>query len=240
MGMGDELMAAGHAARAHRETGKPVCIVNESGQVRYHELWDGLEFIVPARVPGAVEVRNGSGCRPYIRYPFTAEGHGYTDWRARDHRPVIATKREAAGGFVLIESTIKHGANPNKHWPRWQEVVDALPGVRFVQCSPAGGGLRGVETVRTATFMEAVRVLARVSLYVGPEGGMHHAAAALGVPAVVVFGGSPSIEATGYPDHVNFGCDDPCGRWSRCAHCAEVAERITPEDVAAAVKDKLQ
>lgn len=251
MGWGDELMAAGHAARISRETGRKVAILDRDRQARIHELWEGLPFISPVKGEGIVGIFNASGCRPYIEYPFTIEGgQRFTGWRARDHRPVIA--RAVAGerdnqGFVLIEPTLKAVSNPNKRWRRWQEVVDGLPLVSFVQCGPAefagtGSLLRGrnVEFRQTAHFMDAVRVLNKAALYLGPEGGMHHAAAALDVPAVVLFGGAPSVMATGYPDHTNFGGDAPCGTWVPCEHCAQIMNAITPEAVIQAVKDHLQ
>jgi hypothetical protein len=207
MGMGDELMAAGHAARVSREAGgAPVNILDRFGRVRFHELWEGLDFIKPVRVPGAIEISNGPGCRPYIRYPFTIEtGQTFTGWRARDNRPVISPHLVGArrdGGFVYIEPTIKPLANVNKQWRGYQALVDSLPDVTFVQCGEAehkAHALRG-KNVRfevTDRYLEAVARLNEAALYVGAEGGMHHAAAALNVPAVVIFGGAPSIEATG-------------------------------------------
>lgn len=237
MGWGDELMAAGQAAKVSRQLGEPVCIVDRYGAPRWSDLWENNPHI--SRSKTAHVVVNGPGARPYIRYPFNGEGHGYTGWRARDHRPVLFIGERVVGDFVLIESRIKANANVNKLWPYWQSVVDQLPGVRFVQCG-AMPSLRGVEHVRTSVFLDACRLLNRARLYVGPEGGMHHAAAALNVPAVVVFGGSPSVEATGYPDHINFGGDDPCGKWSRCEHCVQKARSITPDAVAAAIKDLLK
>jgi ADP-heptose:LPS heptosyltransferase len=97
-----------------------------------------------------------------------------------------------------------------------------------------------VEFRPTAHFIDAVRILNQAALYLGPEGGMHHAAAALDVPAVVIFGGSPSVQATGYPDHTNFGGDEPCGRWEPCEHCAQTLNAITPEALIQAVKDHLK
>lgn len=248
MGWGDELMAAGQAARVSRETGgRRVAILDRHGQARVHEIWEGLDFISPVKGPGIETVRNGAGCRPYIEYPFTSAGHGYTAWRARDNRPVIsprlAARAPADAPFVLIEPTIKALANVNKQWHGWQAVVDAMPGVAFVQCRPPGAPgapLRGVQVVQTSAFLDAVRVLGRAALYLGAEGGMHHAAAALNVPAVVIFGGSPSVQATGYPDHTNLGGRTPCGRWQPCAHCAEIMNAITPESVVQAVKETLQ
>lgn len=253
MGWGDELMAAGQAARVSREGGgAKVCILNSHGQARYHEMWEGLDFITPVQKPGALTIRNGPGCRPYIKYPFTSAGHVYTEWRARDHRPVISRQLvgdRVDGPWVLIEPTIKALANPNKQWSRWQEVVDALPAVQFVQCGPSARSgaparqlLAGPNVTQfvTETFIEAARLLNTCALYVGPEGGMHHAAAALNVPAVVIFGGSPSVKATGYPDHTNLGGDEPCGRWEPCTHCVKTMNAITPERVVEAVKEHLK
>jgi ADP-heptose:LPS heptosyltransferase len=246
MGWGDELMAAGQAARVSRETGRRVAILDRQGIARVHELWQDLDFISGTKGPDIETIVNGPGCRPYIDYPFSIEGgQRFTGWRARDHRPVIARSlaERQRGDFILIEPTIKQQANPNKFWRRWQEVVDAMPGATFVQCRPRGdksGVLRGVRVVETSTFVEAVQCLAGAAAYVGHEGGMHHAAAALNVPAVVVFGGAPSIEATGYPDHFNIGTDEPCGRWLPCSHCAEIMNAITPEQVVQAVKEALQ
>jgi ADP-heptose:LPS heptosyltransferase len=248
MGWGDELMAAGQAARTSRETGQRVCIVDRHNQARFHELWEGLDFISPVKAKGCAIVVNGPGVRPYIEYPFTHEGHGYTNWRARDNRPVISPRlvgERKPWRVVLIEPTIKRLANKNKRWTRWQEVVDALPEVAFMQCGPDDGGvskLRGsnVTYTVTPTFVDAVRLLNQSALYLGAEGGMHHAAAALNVPAVVIFGGSPSVAATGYPDHINFGGDAPCGRWEPCSHCVATMNAITPDKVAAAVKELLK
>jgi hypothetical protein len=251
MGWGDELMAAGQAARISRETGRKVAILDRHRQARVHELWEGLPFISPVKGDGIVCIMNGSGCRPYIEYPFTLEGgQRFTGWRARDNRPVlsaaVAGERDNQG-FVLIEPTVKPLANQNKVWRRWQEVVDGLPLVTFVQCGPASvagaqpllGG-RNVTFRPTAHFIDAVRVLNQAALYLGHEGGMHHAAAALDVPAVVIFGGAPSVRATGYADHTNFGGDAPCGNWLPCAHCAQTMNAITPEAVIQAVKDHLK
>lgn len=245
MGWGDELMAAGQAKELAERLDCKVVICAADGSPRWSPVWDNLPFLERQAKPGVQRLVNGPGARPYIGYPFTDMGHGYTDWRARDHRPVIAlSAAEEAHGvsgtpfpFVYIESTIKPGANVNKRWPHWQKVVDMLPRVQFVQCGRGDEPiLRGATWIRTQTFREACGVLSRARAYAGPEGGMHHAAAALNVPAAVVFGGSPSVEATGYPDHVNFaGVAGPCGRWLQCEHCRRVMAGIHPEDVATAI-----
>jgi ADP-heptose:LPS heptosyltransferase len=88
---------------------------------------------------------------------------------------------------------------------------------------------------------QASAVLAGAALLISPEGGLHHAAAALGLRAVVIFGGFISPATTGYDLHRNFFTGgQACGMRLACAHCAEAMARITPEEVAAAAREQLE
>jgi ADP-heptose:LPS heptosyltransferase len=63
---------------------------------------------------------------------------------------------------------------------------------------------------------------------------MHHGAAALGIPAVVLFGGYTPIELTGYPPlHVNLAGNSlaACGSLYRCEHCIKAMESIMATEV---------
>jgi hypothetical protein len=62
---------------------------------------------------------------------------------------------------------------------------------------------------------------------------LHHAAAALGVPAVVIFGGFISPAVTGYAAHANIftGDDLGCGNINPCPHCRAAMERISVDQV---------
>jgi ADP-heptose:LPS heptosyltransferase len=248
MGMGDEIMAAGEAERIFRsDPSKPVAICDLTGQVRWHELWEGNPAIAtPAYVKSKQPVHritNGVGCRPYIRYPFTAvRGMRFTDWQARDHVGTLYLTndeltlgkriRDEVGPFVLIEPDVKPSSTPNKQWgaERFAAVVEALPEMTFIrahgdECRP----FLGVKNVRTRSFRQACGILAAADGFFGTEGGFHHAAAALGQPAVVIFGGFISPKSTGYDTHVNIadkGPGSPCGRWQPCGHCAEAMDRI--------------
>jgi ADP-heptose:LPS heptosyltransferase len=79
-------------------------------------------------------------------------------------------------------------------------------------------------------------------LYIGPEGGLHHGAAAVGIPAVVLFGGFIPPQVTGYKTHVNLtgGADFFCGSLQACKHCAEAMERIKSKHVCDAAKGFLE
>ncbi|WP_411829488.1 glycosyltransferase family 9 protein [Paraburkholderia aspalathi] len=99
--------------------------------------------------------------------------------------------------------------------------------------------LPGVEFVPTATFRQACALLARARAYLGPEGGLHHACAALRVPAVVIFGGYVSPSVTGYHHHINLfsGSGLGCGRSLAC-DCSCMST-ITYELVVAALRTLL-
>lgn len=153
-----------------------------------------------------------------------------------------------AHGCVVIEPNVPSWKSvaPNKQWPveRYQQVADLVlarghdvvqlnyerPGVR-------GGGYRlaGVRHIRTVSFRYGLAVLARSALYIGPEGGLHHGAAAFGIPAVVLFGGFIPPQVTGYDTHTNLtGGAEACGSLTPCQHCRDAMGRISVEEVDAA------
>jgi hypothetical protein len=230
MGYGDEIMAAGHA----ESQGHPVRIVGTRGETRWHPLWEGNPYITRRMSDPAI--RNGPGCRPYLEYPFThAGGAHFTGWRARDHRGrLYGIEPGGVSGMVVIEPNLASDGNPNKRWPleRWQSVVDARPDIPWLQMS-GPHALRGVTQLRPPSFRVACGILAGARAALVPEGGLHHAAAALQVPAVVLFGQHTPLEVTGYPEQMNLtgGDGEACGKWLPCEHCARAMDRITVDEV---------
>lgn len=260
MGYGDELMAAGQAQAVY--TANPsqrVAICERNGEVRWHAVWRHNPIIATPKEVAAGEpvqrIRNGIGCRPYIKSLTVEDGLSCTDWKAREHRPVLhLSAEEVAVGkaavrrvrnrkpLIVIEPTLKPDCNQNKQWPvdRYTAVVKALSEFRFLQMMHEGAkAISGVVTLWTGSFRDACAVLAHADGYLGPEGGLHHACAALGIPAVVIFGGFISPDVTGYPEHINIADEEdgsPCGQWKRCEHCREAQARITVERVIDAVR----
>lgn len=150
-------------------------------------------------------------------------------------------------GRVIVEPHIKPGASPNKQWgwDRWTALASRLraAGVRVTQLGGPGTRLLdGAQLVETANFRLACAVLARARACVLPEGGTHHAAAALGIPGVVIFGGYIGVETTGYAVHRNLGVSvaDACGMRTPCKHCATAMEAITPGVVADALLEVME
>ena len=80
-------------------------------------------------------------------------------------------------------------------------------------------------------FRLACAVLNEADLYVGPEGGFGHVAAALNKKAVLYFGGWITPEAIGYDFHENIYYEhklSPCGEYKKlCSHCEEARKKIT-------------
>ena len=265
MGFGDEIMAGGHAKVVAEtvQNGK-VMIVDRHGNPRWDEMWQGLPWIVtPAEQKTeigqqAIRLPNAAFVRPYIKYPFTREaGCTYSGWRARDYPGEIRfndAEREfglsvnrSLGPYIVIEPNISEKHNPNKQWgwDRWQEFADLISnrGTRLLQVGPKGSRvLRGADLLETPTFRLAATVLDNALLSILPEGGLHHAAAALRRDAIVLFGGAVDVNATGYPWHTNIvdqGDGSPCGKWLPCDHCAECWSRIRPAAIADLVEDYL-
>lgn len=150
---------------------------------------------------------------------------------------------QVARGSILIEPNVPQHktCSPNKQWPvdRYQRVADELRHSGHVVSQLIYPGARhrlaGVRYLLTETFRQALAALSQSRLYVGPEGGMHHGAAAVGVPAVVIFGSWIPPEVTGYDSHVNVvGTDRShrgCGILRRCDHCRRSLDSITVDRV---------
>lgn len=239
MGIGDELMAAGEACR-HRETYGcgPVVITDRMGRQRNHEIF---RFSPDVAQPGedGEKLMNCGKARPYIDWPAsTPQRWAFKPYKPYPARLVIPHEirlwAAQFAGCVAVEPNIKPGASPNKDWGwwNWQGLVSACP-VPWLQIGQAGARrLSGVRFVECPSFIHAAAVLATVRLAVLPEGGLHHAAAAVGCRAVVIFGGYVSPDNTGYDGHINlFTGGEPCGNRLACVHCRSAMKAITVETV---------
>ena len=141
--------------------------------------------------------------------------------------------------YILIEPNVPwhKSVAVNKDWglAKYQAVVDRLrqAGHDVVQCDYGRDRLQGVRTVHTPTFRHALAAMARAKLAVLPEGGLHHAAAALDVRAIVLFGGFIPPQVTGYSMHVNLtgGSEEACGSLAQCAHCRAALDNISVDEV---------
>jgi len=243
MGWGDEIIVTGQARVLQQKVNKPVVVFGRSLNIRQHEIWDNNPRITWKwdRVSATHHLRNGPGHRPYIAEKYESR------WVWKDFQcPAgeiyfypheLKFAEMYGGGFVVLEPNCKAKASPNKDWGRanWQRLADLMlgEGIRPVQLGDASASHRlvNVPLLHTPSFRHACAVLARSRAAVLPEGGLHHAAAALGVRAVVIYGGYISPRQTGYDLHRNlFTGGEPCGMRQPCKHCAKAMAAITPEE----------
>jgi Glycosyltransferase family 9 (heptosyltransferase) len=139
---------------------------------------------------------------------------------------------------VLLEPNVPwhKSVAPNKDWghEKWQALADKLIADRLLVCQTSYGKkrLERVHVVPISTFRSMAAALSGFDVVVTPEGGMHHAAAAVGTPAVVLFGGFIPPQVTGYPFHSNLtGGATACGSWRECPHCRAAMAAISVEEV---------
>lgn len=250
MGIGDNIMATG-LARGAKARGRRIAF----GDGR-RIFWDGnsppIFFGNPNIAPPGSE---GARDLEWINFRkghriYNSQVNNRWVWHPDKFKAkpgeIFLTPKEVAWakqfgeGFVVIEPNVPNNKScaPNKQWPieRFHDLARELKrdGLNVVQFSyqTAKYRLQDAVMIQTPTFRHAVAVLKNASLAVLPEGGLHHAAAAVGVRAVVIFGGFIPPAVTGYDSHVNLtGGVEACGSITRCDHCVKALEAITVGEV---------
>lgn len=238
MGLGDEIMALGRAERLYEQTGKPVSILTMTESPRDHDAWHGN----PAWVyKGGERLVDGGGSRPYIRHWHGRRAIFNLDYKARAGRVHLTdAERDSCTlepPYAIVSPELKKGASPNKDWGRrnWEAVIRDFPIPVYQLCpddktSPISGAI----PYKTPSFRAALAAIEKAALVMAAEGGTHHMAASMKVPAVVVFGSFVPPSVTGYDFHYNIAVETDegyCGRWEMCEHCRTALKSITPETV---------
>lgn len=244
MGWGDELMITGRARVMQETDPRKVRVVYEKG--RWHEAWDHNPRIAGRGEQGDFQelVARIGYLRPYIAAKTDRQ------WTWKPYGPprgeLYFTDDELGFGeqhksLVIVEPHLKPGASPNKEWgwERWAELARLLgrAGIEPVQLGRSLPRLLpGTRWIRTGSMRYAAALIARARLVVVPEGGLHHVAAAVGTPAVVIYGGYISPEVTGYQEQTAFFSGEGlgCGMRVACDHCERVMAGIEPDAVAMA------
>lgn len=247
MGLGDDIMATGMAAGAAAR-GKRIAFGDRNKIIwgpHSAEIFRGNPNIAKPGMEyaeGIEWINYYKGNRLYNR-----AGQGKWIWNL-EFRPTPGEiyfddrEKQIQGtiedGFILIEPNVPWNKSvaSNKDWglAKYQAVADKLfaNGYPVVQFSHGRDRLKGVKVIDAASFRLALAVLSRVSFAILPEGGLHHGAAALKVPAVVIFGGFIPPQVTGYPMHKNLtGGSEACGSWHPCPHCRQAMDAIKVDHV---------
>tara|TARA_R100001244_G_scaffold25113_4_gene25563 strand:+ start:20703 stop:23138 length:2436 start_codon:yes stop_codon:yes gene_type:complete len=113
----------------------------------------------------------------------------------------------------IITFAVRTGWSRYKEWPleKWKELIKLFPGHQFIQLGakeetkiPGAHHMMGKLTLR-----ESFAVMRQSVIFVGLDSVFQHAANALKVPAVVLFG-STSPDGSGYEDHENMWAGLEC------------------------------
>lgn len=232
MGLGDDLMATAQARVVHEATGHKVSFGYWS------EVFENNPRI--AREGRAIELNNRPGRRPYIlgqtdrRFVFNPNYRAVPGeiWLGDDERDWLGDKPP---GFVLIEPHVKEKVSGrNKAWPweNWQALVNRAGARKFVQPSYGKSLLDGVSSFKVESFRQACALLSRAGMLITTDGGLHHAAAALDRPAIVLWGHYSSPGILGYPQHINIWDETgPCGSLDPCSKCETAMNAISVDRV---------
>jgi hypothetical protein len=246
LGYGDQILASGIARKARlRHPDKKICI-GDGSQIEWGEVFENNPHISKEVVPGCIWVHSHKGFRPYIENgQISQEKLVWKKGFKASPGEIFLTDQERQkwseySNFVYIEPNIKGWLGPNKDWgfDKWQSVVDRMPDIAWVQ--GPGRKLNRVQQVSTDSFRDACALLERAVLFAGTDGGLHHAAAALGKKAVVIWGGFTHPRNLGYDSHINLHSGvEPCGSLKACAHCKKAMDQITVEMVVKAIRSQL-
>ena len=233
-------MVTGHVREMQLRDPRKVKIIYE--RPRWSEVWDHNPRIAKLKEEGDFQEYRPrvNGLRPYCSSKSPER------WTWKEYKPPVGelyldpSERNFGSlhaGKVVLGPHVKPKASPNKLWSldNWGNLVLLLTkrGIQPVQIAPLGSRrINGVELIETPSFRHAAAALSRARAAIVTEGALHHAAAALKVPSVVLFGGYISPSQTGYDSQVNlFTGGEPCGWRIPCKHCAEAMAKITPEMV---------
>lgn len=249
IGAGDEFIVTGQVRELQKSDPRKVRIEYE--RVRWHPLWDHNPRIAMPHETGDFQSfrPRQNGLRPYCAEKSPQR------WRWKAWRPPVGeiylSRDERAfgdvnAGHVVIEPNIKGSASPNKRWPwdRWLLLIERMcsAGIVPVQLGPRDTvRIPGARFVETRGIRQAAAVLSRARAAVLTEGALHHIAAGVGCPAVVIFGGYISPEVTGYDSQVNLftGHGLGCGMRTPCECCERAMDAITVERVFEAFRKAL-
>lgn len=259
MGFGDQLIATG-IARGASARGKRIAFGD--GRRIY---WDAISPIIfrhnPNIAPPGQEragdlewINYRKGHRQYQRHDaFNNRWVWNMDFRVQpgevffDEYEIDFAKVQGIG-FIVIEPDVPMKMHAiNKRWPiaRYQQVAEHFraKGVEVVRFKHGKEQIPFplARSIETPSFRHALACLRQAMLYIGPEGGLHHGAAAVGLRAVVLFGGFIPPQVTGYDTHINLtgGATEFCGKLKSCPHCRQAMQAITTEQVIEAARSLL-
>lgn len=146
--------------------------------------------------------------------------------------------------FITIEPHSSDEYTCNRQYPfeKWQNVVDNLCEiVKVVQVGRASMRILDnvIDMTSKTTFRTCAGLIGRSKLFLSTEGGLTHAAQAVGTKSIVVITGYQHPDMVAYPQNINMWIHKdhgPCGKKQKCEECWNaVSEHDEQEIINAAV-----
>jgi len=269
MGVGDALMATGEVRELRKKFPDIKCIIGDGLRYYWNEVFDLNPFIIKGsdinNFKKVTWIKNYEGNRPYRNYGENLPKDNY-NWK-KNFKPkrgeiffsdnelqlseeIITKIKNKIGSkkLIFIEPHVKKRLGfENRDWgfSKWQEVVRKLRNqYEFLQITYGDNKpIEGCINIHGLNFRSSVAILSKCDLFIGTEGGMHHAAAATNRSAVVIFGGHISPNITGYDFHKNLYVnlkESPCGYKNFCKHCEECMKLISTDTMIENINKQLE
>lgn len=269
MGLGDAFMATGEIKELRKKTHDAKFIVGDGTMSYWNEVFNNNPYIINinqiTEFKKIIWIKNYEGNRPYRIYDKKRHKDFYTwnqNYKAKKgeiffskneidfSRSIIQKIRDKIGNkkLIFIEPYVKiRRGFQNRDWgiEKWKKVVFNLKN-KYEFLHLTYGDLKPIEgciNIHGINFRNSVAILEKCDLFIGTEGGMHHAAAATSCNAVVIFGGHISPKITGYDFHKNIYIDlpdSPCGNKNICEHCKECMRLISVESIINEIEEILK
>lgn len=214
-GLGDELMFTAVAAEA-RKRGSALHVLTDRPGVWESNtdavsVQTGVGKWFNAKNRGLIKTEiTHLSCQNGIHVHLAAQmadlvGLGLPENWAPVYRPRSPAHVEP--GAVVIQNSCRGAlyAAVTKEWPfeRWDQLAERLTseGHKLVQLgTPLDPPVQGAVDLRGKTELpRAASILEQAKLFIGLESGLMHLAAAVRVPAVIIYGGRTRPWETGYP-----------------------------------------
>jgi len=257
MGFGDALMATGEV-KLLRKNKDTKFVIGDGKRSYWSPIFDNNPYIIRGghakKFKDVIWVKNYEFNRPYRRYGKNLDLNNYNwnhDYKASPGELFFSDEEKSFSEkikktiinkygkkkIIFVEPHVKKRKGfENKDWGffKWQEVINKLRDkYLFIQTTyNKMKSLKNVINIDGINFRYACALMKITDLFIGTEGGMHHAAAALNKKGVVIFGGHISPDITGYSFHKNLYIADefsPCGNKLKCKHCEECLDKIKIE-----------
>ncbi|MGE3932357.1 MAG: FkbM family methyltransferase [Rhodospirillaceae bacterium] len=253
MGIGDDIMVTAIVRSMQARDPRTVAVLGKDGAPRWNDIaWAGNPRILRRGrdLAGAQTLQNHGGRRPWIAGK-SRERFAFNPWRPEPGEWFLSAAESAWALQALPSATVLIHCTPgrmnktvNMDWgrDRWAELARRLAraGVPVVELRTPGQAPVAERSIEAPDFRHAVAAVARARLFVTPEGGLHHAAAATSTRAVVLFGGFAPPATFGYAGHINIAAREACGIRTPCAHCRRAWADLDPARVAHLTEEALQ